>query len=103
MSDALRDVDGIDWIRKREALPKNTPTFTFNQDARKVRQAAQVEATSNFKDWFGNRWNIEVREDVIGLGDYGKTLTVLYEIDIPDEGEDDEEEIIESWTPRFQR
>ena len=103
MSDALRDVDGIDWIRKREALPRNTPTFSFNQDPGKVQQSTQLEATSNFRDWFGGRRDIEIREDVIGLGDYGKTLTVLYEIDIPDEGEDDEEEIIESWTPRFQR
>ena len=103
MSDALRDVDSIDWIRKREALPRNTPTFSFNQDPEKVQQAAQLEATSNFRDWFGGHRNIEIREDVIGLGDYGKTLTVLYEIDIPDEDEDDEEELIESWTPRFRR
>jgi IrrE N-terminal-like domain len=104
MSDALRDVDGIDWIRKREALPRNTPTFAFNQDSGKVRQAVQVEATSNFKDWFGGHLSIEIREDVIGLGDYGKTLTVLHEIYIPDEDEDDDEEkLVESWTPRFRR
>jgi hypothetical protein len=103
MSDALRDVDGIDWIRQREALPRNTPTFSFNQDAAKVQQAAQLEATSNFRDWFGGQRNIEIREEVLGLGDYGKTLTVLYEIDIPDEDEDDEEELLESWTPRFRR
>jgi hypothetical protein len=103
MSDALKDVDGINWIRKREALPRNTPTFAFNQDAGKVRQAARVTATSNFKDWFGGRLSIEMGEDVIGLGGYGKTLTVLYEIDIPDEDEEDEEKLIESWTPRFHR
>src|SRR2546425_1063171 len=62
MSDALRDIYGIDWIRKRAPLPRNTPTFAFNQDSGKIRQAAQVEATSNFQDWFGGRLNIEIRE-----------------------------------------
>ena len=103
MSDSLRDVDGIDWIRKREAIARNTPTFTFNQDLSKVQQAARVTATSNFQDWFGGHHSIEIREDVIGLGGYGKTLTVLHEIDIADEDEEDEEKLIESWTPRFRR
>jgi hypothetical protein len=102
MSDMLRDLDGIDWIRKGEVLPRNTPTFAFNQDAEKVRQAARGTGTSSLKDWFGGRLNIEISEDVLGLGNYGKTLTVLYEIDIPDE-EDDEDTLIESWTPRFRR
>lgn len=37
-----------------------------------------------------------------GLGRYGKTLTVLHEIDMPDaEDEESEQSLIESWTPRF--
>ena len=78
-------------------------TFEFNQDVGKVRLAARITATSNFQDWFGGRLSIEIREDVISLGGYGKTLTVLYEIDMPDEDDEDEEELIESWTPRFRR
>jgi hypothetical protein len=39
---------------------------------------------------------------VIGLGSYGKTLTVLYDIDLPDEEErTDEDSMRESWKPRF--
>lgn len=35
---------------------------------------------------------------------YGKTLTVLYNIDLPaPEDEEDEDNLIESWTPRFKR
>jgi hypothetical protein len=102
MSNALRDVEGIDWIRKREALPRNTPTFEFNKDSEKVRQRARVTAASNLRDWFGGHLNIEIKEDVMGLGNYGKTLTVLYEIDIPDkEDEELEGKLIESWTPHF--
>jgi hypothetical protein len=104
MSEALKAIGGIDWIRKREALPRNTPTFAFNQDAENVRRAIRIEGSSNLQDWFGGRRSIEVSEDVIGLGSYGKTLTVLYDITVPDpEDEEDEASLIESWTPRFRR
>jgi hypothetical protein len=43
-------------------------------------------------------------EDIVGLGSYGKTLTVLHNIDMPDEEEKDEERSPEeSWTPRFRK
>jgi hypothetical protein len=100
MSETLKSIDGIDWIRKRDAVPRHTPTFIFNQNAENVRYAINSEGTSNLQDWFGGRHNIEIREDVIGLGSYGKTLTVLYDIDVPDE-DDDEDSLIESWRPRF--
>lgn len=104
MSETLKGVDGIDWIRKREAVPRNTPTFAFNQDTGNVRRGARIEETSNLQDWFGGRRSIEISEDVIGLGSYGKTLTVLYDIAVPDvEDEEDEASLIESWTPRFRR
>ena len=67
MSDALKVLGAIDWIRKREAVPRNTPTFAFNKDVDNVRRALRVDGTSNLQDWFGGRRSIEVSEDVIGL------------------------------------
>jgi hypothetical protein len=48
---------------------------------------------------------VTVKEDVLGLGSYGKTLTVLHEIELPedDDSDDDEEKLSESWSPRFRR
>ena len=104
MSEALKAVGGIDWIRKREAVPRNTPTFAFNQNAENIKRAVRIEATSNLQDWFGGNRSISITEDVIGLGSYGKTLTVLYDIEVPDvEDEEDEKSLIESWMPRFKR
>jgi hypothetical protein len=104
MSDALRDHDGIDWIRKRRAVPRTAPTFAFNSDPNKVRRAARIEEESNLQTWFGGLRSIELREYVIGLGRYGKTLTVLHGIDLPDdEDEDDPDALAEAWTPRFHR
>jgi hypothetical protein len=102
MSAALKNVDGIDWIRKRECVPRNTATFTFNQVATNVLHGARIEGASNLQNWFGGRRSIEISEDVVGLCRYGKTLTVLYDIDIPEpEDEDDEQSLIDSWTPHF--
>ena len=104
MSDPLTDVDGIDWIRKRQAVPNGTYTFALNRDANKVRSGARVQGASNLQEWFGGRRSIQLIEDVVGLGSYGKTLTVLHTIEIPDEEEErDDESLLESWTPRFRR
>jgi hypothetical protein len=104
MSDALRDQGGIDWIRKRQAVPPNTPTFAFNRDPDKVRHADRTQDESNLRTWFGGSRSVELREDVIGLGGYGKTLTVLHGIELPDDQQEDEDEsLTESWTPRFRR
>ena len=49
--------------------------------------------------------SLSVTEQVIGLGNYGKTLTVLTALDIEEQLEEIEgnEALVESWTPRFRR
>ncbi|MES2956927.1 MAG: hypothetical protein V4792_02005 [Pseudomonadota bacterium] len=37
MSEALKAVRGIDWLRKRETLPRACPTYAFNQIPTNVR------------------------------------------------------------------
>ena len=55
-------------------------------------------------DWLGISFQIEAEECVIGLGDYGKTLTMLVAIDSVDPEElAEEQDMIESWHPKFHR
>jgi hypothetical protein len=104
MSDSLKNAPGIDWLRKREAVPPGTPTQNFNRNPKNVSGALRLEQTSNLQQWFGGKRSIEISEDVVGLGGYGKTLTVLYSIDLPEPEEEEEEaQLIESWTPRFRK
>lgn len=104
MSDPLRNVRRIDWIRKGETVPQNTLTYELNQDVERVRRAERDEGRANMQDWFFGRLRTDICEEVIGLGSYGRTLTVLWDIDIPDpDDEDGEDTLIESWTPRFRR
>ena len=104
MSDTLKEVNGINWIRRSQALPRGTPTFEFNQSVARIQSGQRADGTSNIQQWFGGSRSIEVSEDVLGLGSYGKTLTVLYDIELPDEDEEsDEASMVESWTPRHRR
>lgn len=91
MSDRIRDLRGINWIRKGEPVPSGTTTGRFNANPANVEEANQNEGTCYLDDWFDGAPQIEVNEDVIGLGSYGKTLTVLF-TDEDLEGEDESDE-----------
>ena len=103
MSNALREVKDLNWIRKGTLLPRDTTTFAFNQDVECVRQADRTGGTSDLQDWFGGDRSIPITEEVAGLGSYGKTLTVLTALDLEERLEEIEEEenLIETWTPKF--
>ena len=49
--------------------------------------------------------SLSATEEIIGLGNYGRTLTVLTALDIEEQIEElnDEGEQVESWTPRLGR
>ena len=58
------------------------------------------------RDWLGGTTSHGISEESIGLGGYGKVLTVLSSRTIGREEDDldeeeDEEALIKSWTPRF--
>jgi hypothetical protein len=58
-------------------------------------------------DWMGGERTYRAREEVVGLGQYGRTLTVLtcagLSAEKESEYDDEESKLIESWTPRFRR
>ena len=54
--------------------------------------------------WFKPDRDADIYEEAIGLGSYGRTLTVLSCESLPDAEEEREEEVLkESWTPKFRR
>ena len=62
------------------------------------------ESDCDLNTWFQSDLEVEVFEEIVGLGSYGKTLTVLTLPDPPDLDElEEDEELEESWTPRFRR
>ncbi|VAW42600.1 hypothetical protein MNBD_GAMMA01-1380 [hydrothermal vent metagenome] len=104
MSDELKELNRLTWIRQGSRLSKNTVTFRFNSAPQNISNCNKADGETTLLDWFGSSLPYVVYEEVVGLGGYGKTLTVLSLEPIPDqESLDEEDELEESWTPRFKR
>lgn len=102
LSDSLKDFGDLDWLERGTPLPLSSMTRRFNQDIENVLSGSEDATPVNLQDWFGGRRSIEMLEEMVGLGSYGKTLTVLSPIESSDEDEEDDDAALEeSWTPRF--
>jgi Zn-dependent peptidase ImmA (M78 family) len=87
-SEALRRVKGYRHLKKGSALPRNSLSLAFNKDPGNVASAREDSDETDLADWFHAEQEIEASEEMVGLGSYGKTLTVIT-ADIPDEDEDE--------------
>lgn len=110
MSDLLKSVDGLTWLKSGSAIPKSAKTLQFNRSPEKVRAAAEDIEETDISIWFGGNREIPALEEIIGLGDYGRTLTVITSRNIddptyfdPTSDDQDDEALLESWTPLFKK
>lgn len=108
MSDTIKSLPQLSWLRKGMPVPRGTATAQLNATASRVADGARAEADIDIMDWLGGVRSVRSTEQVIGLGSYGKTLTVITCPSVQDEtyGEDvgeDEQDLIARWTPRFHR
>ena len=103
MSSSLMDFPSLDWIRKGTPLPSGSVTADFNADAENIARGRRAKGQSCLQDWFNGQHRQEIVEEVVGLGSYGKALTVLTGMEPPDEVEDDEGDLEESWAVSFRR
>lgn len=107
LSEAMKSLPQLNWLRKGTAVPKGTETARLNADSDRILRADRAENEIDVMDWLGGTRSVMVTEEVVGLGRYGKTLTVLSSPTIGQEdngdSDDDEAGLIESWIPRFRR
>ncbi len=101
LSDELKEFRDITWPQRNSPLPV-VPTATFNRGPGNVINRQQAEHETPMDDWFGGRHSSTLCEEIIGLGQYGRTLTVLTSDLSADEVEADGE-LEDSWRPRFHR
>jgi hypothetical protein len=107
LSEAMKSLPDMNWLKRGSPVPARTATARFNADVSRVIAADREEEEIDVLDWLGGKRSNIVTEEVVGLGRYGKTLTVLSSLKIgrdlhADEG-DDEDDLIERWTPRFKK
>jgi hypothetical protein len=107
LSEAMKTLPQLGYLRKGTKLPAGTATASFAADAGRVHAGERIADVVDVRDWLGGTTKAEVSEETIGLGRYGKVLTVLASSSIgqndePDESADEnEDEVVERWTPRF--
>lgn len=108
MSDGLKQAKGLSWVRKGTPMPTGTVTASFNARPDNVRTGQRDCGDGRLNDWMDGERVYAITEEVVGLGHYGRTLTVLtckaLTMRVEEaEDEDDDEALVESWTPRFRR
>lgn len=104
MSEAFKPHARRGWLRRGDRIPPASPTATLASDARRVRAADRAGGGTDIAEWYDCATATPGQEEVIGLGAFGRVLTVLTCGNIDDEPEDDDEgedELVERWTPRF--
>ncbi|MDD9983044.1 MAG: ImmA/IrrE family metallo-endopeptidase [Gammaproteobacteria bacterium] len=101
LSDELKEFQDIDWPRRNSPLPV-VPTAEFNRDPRNVIDCEEAEHDTPMGDWFGGDNSANLSEEIVGLGRYGRTLTVLTS-DLTAEEDQAERQLEDSWNPRIHR
>ena len=102
LSQSMKSLPDLSWPVKKSPVPVNSLTEQFNKKPWFIDQAECEEGEIDVRDWLSGHKSFQVKEEVQGLGSYGKTLTVLscFE-DIEELINDEEDELIDSWTQRL--
>ena len=106
LSNTMKSLPHIVFPKKNSLVPRTTATAEFNTDPTRIANAARLDADIDVMDWLDGEQSVEAVEEVIGLGNYGKTLTILTCPSLVDETYQDEDEnedayLEKQWTPRF--
>jgi len=78
LSERLKEVKGLQWLKKGDLIAPRSTTAGFNKNPANVSEARQDDGSCSLDDWFDGAPHVEMNEDVVGLGSYSKTLTVLF-------------------------
>jgi Zn-dependent peptidase ImmA (M78 family) len=104
MSKKFESLD-LDWLRAGTSIPRKSITNRFVADPRRILDADRDEGNVQLTTWFTvHGKNADVIEEVIGLGSWGKTLTVLTLPEaVDDEDAEEEAALVRSWTPSLSK
>ena len=87
MSDAMRLNYHLTWPKRGAGIPPKSTTALLNSDEANVRMGKRMSGEASLAEWFHAERDQELNEEAIGLGEYGRTLTVLWSDSLPDHNE----------------
>lgn len=88
MSESLRSLRGLEWPKKGNAVPGGTVTAKLAAKPEDVESARRLSGSCSFADWIEGAPDCNCTEEVVGLGRFGQTLTVIWSEDELDEEEE---------------
>ena len=108
LSEGMKSLPQLSWLKKGSPVPARSETARLSAAASRVLKGDRIVDEIDVMDWLGGTRSAIVTEEAVGLGRYGKTLTVLSSTTIGQEEDgddeaDDDEAVAERWTPRFHR
>ena len=84
-----------EWVRRRwkgEWAPPRSATARLASSTEEITRGAQLSDSGMLSEWFLGAPNSDVTEEAMGLGRYGRVLTVLWCPDLPSPDEQLEQE-----------
>lgn len=106
VSDAMKVHARRGWLRRGDRVPLGSRTSKLAREVPRVSRSDREVGVADIADWYDCGMPVPGREEVIGLGRYGRVLTVLT-CDTVQDNEDvdtcEEADLLERWTPRFHR
>jgi Zn-dependent peptidase ImmA (M78 family) len=100
LSPTLQEMRGITWIRQGDPIPATSTTARFSNNSQNVANSIKREGYSMLDEWMDGAPPVEVKEDVVGLGHYGKTLTLLFTSEDIEADEIEDYDSFERWQRR---
>lgn len=104
-SSSLQTFGGFDWIEKNSPLPTDSCTADFNSNVQNVSSGRENARETNWCRWFAQAPSIAAYEETKGLGDYGRTLSVISSETFPNSQQEheDEQEVPDNYLDRWKR
>jgi hypothetical protein len=68
MSEAMKSLPDLSWLRRDSPVPSNTETAQFNADPSRVSRGERADDEIDVLDWLGGKRSSIVAEEVVGLG-----------------------------------
>jgi len=101
----MERIPGIRYANMKGSPVPKSATYSLNMCEGRVERAEEEEDSCKLWDWFPDvKADLTFNEDVIGLGRYGKTLTIIWREEIPEEITQEEPEFDpEYFTPDGKR
>ena len=108
LSATMKSLPQITWPKSGSTVPLHTATAQLNSDPTRIARADRAEADIDIMDWLDGARSVDGIEEAIGLGSYGRTLSVLtcpslVEETYQEDDVEDEESLSDRWAARFQR